>query len=86
MDLEESFFMASFDVESLFTNIPLKETIDIIVNLVYENDNAIRNMNKDQFKKLLELITQDNYIVFNNKSIKQKEGLAMGNPVSAVFV
>ena len=45
----------------------------------------VRNMSKNDFKKLLELVTEDNFIIFNNKIIKQKDGLAMGNPVSAVF-
>lgn len=29
--------MASLDVVSLFTNVPVNETIDIILNYVYEN-------------------------------------------------
>ena len=85
LDIQDNHFMCSFDVESLFTNIPLKETINIVVNSIYNNNNNIRNMNRNDFKKLLELITEDNYIIFNNKFVRQKEGLAMGNPVSAVF-
>ena len=83
--VENSHFMCSFDVESLFTNIPVKETINIIVNTIYDNDNDVRNMSRNDFKRLLELITEDNYIIFDNKFVRQKEGLAMGNPVSAVF-
>jgi hypothetical protein len=30
--------MASLDVESLFTNVPVNETIDLILKYVYEND------------------------------------------------
>ena len=30
-----SLFMASFDIENLFTNVPLNETIDIILKLLY---------------------------------------------------
>ena len=33
----ENLFMASFDVESLYTNVPLTETIDIITNIVFPN-------------------------------------------------
>ena len=29
--------MASFDVKSLFTNVPLDETIDIIINKAFNN-------------------------------------------------
>ena len=30
--------MASLDVESLFSNVPVEETIDIIQRYVYENE------------------------------------------------
>ena len=30
-------FLISFDVSSLFTNIPLSEAIDIAVDLIFEN-------------------------------------------------
>ena len=30
--------LASLDVESLFTNVPVRETIDIICNCVYRNE------------------------------------------------
>ena len=35
--------MVSFDVVSLFTNVPLVETIDIIINRLYDelNNNSI---------------------------------------------
>ena len=32
--------MASFDVSSLFTNIPLDETSDYAVNLVFKNSDT----------------------------------------------
>ena len=33
-DQNSDFFMASFDIDSLFTNVPLDETIDITVKKV----------------------------------------------------
>lgn len=35
LDQNPNLFMASFDIQSLFTNIPLDETIDIQVDLVF---------------------------------------------------
>ena len=35
-------FLISFDVTSLFTNIPLSEEIDIAVNLIFENSPDIK--------------------------------------------
>ena len=38
-------FMGSLDVDSLFTNIPLKETINICNNLLYNNVDVIEGIN-----------------------------------------
>ena len=52
-------FMVSFDVVSLFTNVPLKETIDIIANYIYdENHNLpIPPFGKLIFKRMMRLAT-----------------------------
>ena len=44
-------FLVSYDVTSLFTNIPLQETIDIAINLIF-NHNANLNITKKELKKL----------------------------------
>ena len=36
-------FLVSYDVTSLFTNIPLQETIDIAINLIFNQSNLIKN-------------------------------------------
>ena len=83
--LPSTSIMASFDIESLYTNIPIKETIKIITDSVYENGNTFRNLSKKEFTQLLSLVTEDNFFVFNSRYLKQTEGLSMGNPVSATF-
>jgi hypothetical protein len=48
--------MASFDVENLFTNIPLSETIDICLNSLFKDVNdLVMGFNRNFFKSLLEL-------------------------------
>ena len=44
-------FLVSYDVTSLFTNIPLQETIDIAINLIF-NHNMNLNITKTEPKKL----------------------------------
>ena len=44
-------FLVSFDVTSLFTNIPLNETINLAVDLILSNEPNLK-INKDEFKKL----------------------------------
>ena len=60
-------YMVSFDVTSLFTNIPLQETIQIILEKIfYEDDVIFQGFNKEYFKKLLEIAVKDNYLISNN--------------------
>ena len=50
--------MGILDVDSLFTNIPLEETINICTNLLYDNEDVIEGVNKSEFKNLLSLATR----------------------------
>ena len=43
-------FLVSYDVTSLFTNIPLQKTIDIPINLVF-NQNPNLNITRKELKK-----------------------------------
>lgn len=46
--------MASFDIESLFTNIPVKETIEYILDTIFnDQDNVYHGFNHLDFKELL---------------------------------
>ena len=45
--------MDSLDVNSLFTNIPLDETIDICANLLFENTDTVEGFTKSESKQLL---------------------------------
>ena len=78
--------MASFDIQSLFTNIPLDETIDICVNRVFQHKKKIKGMLKRQFKQLLTLTVKSSCFVFNNLYYKQIDGAAMGSPLGPTFV
>ena len=74
--------MASFDVKSLFTNIPLSETIDISMNNLFDNDNdTVLGFNKKQMKSFLTLAANDCIFLFNEKFYVQVDGCAMGSPI-----
>ena len=75
----------SYDVESLFTSIPIKETIDYIIHKIYIK-NVIEPMcKKSIFKKLLIKLTKECTFSVNNGLIKQIDGCHMGGPISVVF-
>ena len=54
--------MVSFDVKSLFTNIPLEETIDIIAN--NSDNNSFLSFSINQFKKLLSFAVKSTLFLF----------------------
>ena len=70
-----------FNVYSLFTNIPLKEIINICTNLQYNNIDVIESLNKSEFKNLLSLATLELYFMFDDILYKQKHGVVMGSPL-----
>ena len=64
--------MASLDVESLFTNIPLDETIDIVTKKVFQNKRRVSGISRRDFKRLLEFSTKGTVFFFNGHYYKQK--------------
>ena len=53
--------MASLDVESLFTIIPLEESIKICYDSFYKNQELLSNISKNQFEKLLRAALSNNF-------------------------
>ena len=74
-------FMDSLDVDSLFTYIPLEETINICTNLLYDNVDIIEAIEKFEFENMLSLATRETYFMFNSILYKQKDNVAMGSPL-----
>ena len=71
--------LVSFDVESLFTNVPLKEVIKLASRYVYESDDK-PSYDRAHFEKLLEYATSSLFI-YRDKVYKQVDGVAMGSPL-----
>ena len=53
------FQMVSFDVKSLFTNVPLDRTIEIILKRIYENQEVAISIAKNEMKEMLLLCTKN---------------------------
>ena len=78
--------MVSFDVRSLFTNIPLKMTIRICLDRLYRGDPAIRPYIPEKtLEGLLKLCVCDNIFVFNGKIYQQTDGVAMGSSLGPLL-
>ena len=76
---------ASFDIQSLFTNIPLVETIDICVKVLYQDDELLYGFNKKEMKDFLTITANDCMFLFNGKFYIQTDGCAMGSPIGPSF-
>ena len=76
--------MCSFDVASLFTSIPVNETIEICLDLLYKDSELVNNLTRAQFKKLLVFCVKENHFTFNEQYFDQIDGVAMGSPLVIV--
>jgi len=78
--------MASFDVKSLFTNIPLNFTTNLIVkSLFHDGCTQFPGINQTQMKKLLKWFCQSTTFQFNDKFYKKIDGVAMGSPIAPLL-
>ena len=77
-------FMISYDVCSLFTSIPLKETIDIAVNLIFDKYPDLK-ITRQELKKLFEFATSGTHFLFDNSYYDQIDGVVMGSPLGPVL-
>ena len=74
----------SYNVASLFTNIPLQETIDIAIYLIF-NHNPNVYITKTEFKKLLLFATSQIHFLFSGKFYNQIDRVAMGSVLPLVL-
>ena len=71
--------MASLDVESLFTDIPLSETINNCVSDLHNKNLYNGKLSKRDLFKLLETATSESSFIFDYLFYKQVDGVAMGS-------
>ena len=74
-------FMASLDVDSLFTNVPLDETIKICIDGLFKSDMTVSGLNKKEMFEIISLTLKESVILFDNKYYSQIDGVAMGSPL-----
>ena len=75
----------SFDIESLFTNIPLQETIHLCVENVFQETTYVDNLSEDSFHELITRTMSESLILFDQQFYKQHGGVAMGSPLGPTF-
>ena len=79
--------LVSYDVTSLFnfTEIPLRETIDHVLEEIYDHNKHAQITSKLVMKRLFERVTKGTVFSFKGKLYKQADGRRMGNHLSATL-
>ena len=80
VELEEDEVIVSFDVTSLYTNVPVHEAIDICTELLFSGKYQLPPVNKNTFKTLLTISSSNVLILAHDGYYRQRDGLAMGIP------
>ena len=81
----DGYKFVSFDVVSLFTNVPLKRTLDIILNRVYKDKLIQTTLKKSTLKKLILDTCTKTAFLFNGKLYEQKDGVSMGGSLGPLL-
>ena len=79
---QSNFKLISFDVNSLFTKVPVHDLLEFLREILENYDLPI---DSDICIKLLELCVLDNVFLADGMFYKQTFGFAMGNPLSPIL-
>ena len=77
--------MVSFNVKSLFTNVPLDQTINITLKRIYDVNELRISIPRNEMKELLLLRTKKVNFTINGKIYMHVDGVAMESPLGPVL-
>ena len=66
-------------MDSLFSSIPLEQTINICTESIYDQNDSVQGLNKSEFKELLSFAINKSYFIFDEFLYKQIDSVAMGS-------
>ena len=82
---EEGYKLVSFDVKSLFTNVPLNKTIQVILDRVYNKKQISTTLKKRTLKKLIRDTCSKTAFLSGGTMYEQKDGVSMGASMGPVL-
>ncbi|XP_060085696.1 uncharacterized protein LOC132565106 [Ylistrum balloti] len=82
--INEDTTFVSFDVISLYTNIPHELGIAAISYWLQET-RIVRNISKEFVREAVEIVLQENTFQFNDKNYQQIQGTAMGTKMAPTY-
>jgi hypothetical protein len=84
LNIHDGHKMMTLDISNLYTNIPVKEVIQIIEKELGNNSNLNSSV-KTEIIRLIKTTTEQNYFMFNDNFWKQETGTPMGSPISSII-
>ena len=89
LEIANGDILVSYDVSSLFTNVPLDETIQLLANRAFANNwfktTYDLNLTKTDLVDLLSVATKAQLFQFNGALYEQTDGVAMGSPLGPLL-
>ena len=85
MEVPNGYQIVSFDVKSLFTNVPLDWTIDIVLRRIFDKNEVQTLVTRSEMKELLILCTKNVHFTFDNVIKVHNDGVAMGSSLGPVL-
>ena len=88
-EIKNGEILVSYDVTSLFTNVPLEETIEILAEKAFAqdwfNETHSLNLSKTDLIDLLRAATKNQLFQLDGTWYEQAEGVAMGSPLGPLL-
>ena len=82
---DDGYRFVSFDVKSLFTNVPLNKTIEIILDRVYNKKVISTALKKRTLKKLMKDTCSKTAFMYDGIIYEQIDGVSMGAALGPVL-
>ena len=83
--VDEGYRYVSFDVKSLFTNVPLSKTIQVILDRVYKEKAIPTSLKQRTLKKLIKDTCSKTAFMFDGIIYEQIDGVSMGAALGPVL-
>ena len=84
ISLDDDEVLVSLDVVSLYTNVPVKESIEIAAEILYSLDEE-PPFDRRTFTTLMEMAVTDIKFTCNRQWVTQRDGVAMGSKLAVIL-
>ena len=82
---ENGYQYVSFDVKSLLTNIPIKQTVEIILRRIYPGRVISRNLKKTNFKETYLRLMYQNSVLVQQQVLPKKDDVSISFSLGSVL-